>query len=143
MMICEEFEGNVDNGFKYSLADLSALAYSGDRNLRHFVSKWDTILADFDIDKIGARTLARMFESKLMSSKLLEGEIHHFLRLPEGHADKTYQWLRDMIDKILPLERKDRNQANLQAANCAPIGGHPSAAATGKEGKRKHEEEEG
>ena len=50
----------------------------------------DSILAELEHDKIGAKALARMFENKLMTSKLLEAEVRHFRRLPDGHADKTY-----------------------------------------------------
>ena len=72
MLICDEFKVNADIGFTYSLEDLSILAYTGDKNLQQFVNKWDTILAELEVDKIGASTLARMFEHKLMSSKVLE-----------------------------------------------------------------------
>ena len=78
MLICGEFTVNADIGFTYSLEDLSILAYTGDKNLQQFVNKWDTILAELEVDKIGAPTLARMFEIKLMSSKLLETEVRHF-----------------------------------------------------------------
>ena len=70
-----------------------------------------------------------------MSSKLLEAEVRHFRLLPEGHADKNYAWLRDMIDKVLQLEKEDKNQADLQAAHRAPIGSRPGAATKGKDGK--------
>ena len=66
---------------------------------------------------------------------MLESEVRHFRRLSDGHADKNYQWLRDMIDKVLQLEKEDKNQAALQASHRAPVGGHNSAAAKGKEGK--------
>ena len=135
MLICDEFKVNADIGFTYSLEDLSILAYTGDKNLQQFVNKWDTILAELEVDKIGPSTLARMFENKLMTSKLLESEVRHFRRLPAGHADKTYKWLRDMIDKVLQLEKEDKNQAALQASHRAPIGSYSNAATKGYEGK--------
>ena len=135
MLICAEFKVNADLGFTYSIQDLSILEYPGDKNLQQFVNKWDTILAELEVDKIGANALARMFENKLTTSKLLESEVRHFRRLSDGHADKNYQWLRDMIDKVLQLEKEDKNQAALQASHRAPVGGHNSAAAKGKEGK--------
>jgi len=135
MLICDEFKVNADIGFTYSLEDLSILAYTGDKNLQQFVNKWDTILAELEVDKIGPSTLARMFENKLMTSKLLESEVRHFRRLPAGHADKTYKWLRDMIDKVLQLEKEDKNQAALQASHRAPIGSYSNAATKGNEGK--------
>ena len=78
MLICAEFKVNADLGFTYSLEDLSILVYPGDKNLQQFVNKWDTILAELEVDKIGANTLARMCENKLTTSKLLEAEVRHF-----------------------------------------------------------------
>ena len=119
------------------------MTYNGDANLQQFVNKWDTILAELEVDKIGAPTLARMFENKLMSSKLLETEVRHFRRLPAGHADKTYQWLRNMADKILQLEKEDKNQAALQASHRAPVGSYSNAAAQGNDGNRGGDKKKG
>ena len=143
MLISDEFKVNADIGFTYSLEDLSGLAYCGDRNLQQFVNKWDSILAELEHGKIGAKALARMFENKLMTSKLLEAEVRHFRRLPDGHADKTYKWLRDMVDMVLQLEKEDKNQADLLAAHRAPIGSRPGAAVKGKEGKGNTEKKKG
>ena len=89
MLICAEFKVNADLGFPYISEDLSILAYLGDKNLQQFVNKWDTILAELEVDKIGANTLARMFENKLTASKLLKSEVRHFRRLSDGHPDKS------------------------------------------------------
>ena len=89
MLICAEFKVNADLGFTYSIQDLSILEYPGDKNLQQFVNKWDTILAELEVDKIGANALARMFENKLTTSKLLESEVRHFRHLSDGHADKN------------------------------------------------------
>ena len=78
-----------------------------------------------------------------MSSKLLESEVRHFRRLPAGHADKTYQWLRDMIDKVLQLEKEDKNQAALQASHRAPVGSYSIAPAKGNEGKGNGDKKKG
>ena len=40
-----------------------------------------------------------------------------------------------MIDKVLQLEKEDRNQAALQASHRAPIGSYSNAATKGNEGK--------
>ena len=121
MLICDEFKVNADFGFTNRLEDVSILAYTGDKNLQQFVNKWDTMLAELEVNKFGANTLARMFENKLTASKLLESEVRHFRLLSEGHPDKTYQWLRDMIDKVLQLEKEDQDQAALQASHRAPL----------------------
>ena len=84
-----------------------------------------------------------MFENELIASKLLEPEVRHFRRLPDGHADKNYQWLRDMIDKVLQLEKEDKNQAALQASHRAPVGSQVNAAAKGKDGKGTGEKKKG
>ena len=92
-------------------------------------------MAKVAIQDLHPNTLARMFENTLMSSKLLETEVRHFRRLPAGHADETYQWLRNMVDKVLQLEKEDKNQAALQASHRAPVGGYSNAGAQGNEGK--------
>ena len=48
-----------------------------------------------------------------------------------------------MVDKVLQLEKEDKNQADLQAAHRAPIGSRPGAAVKGKEGKGNNEKKKG
>ena len=48
-----------------------------------------------------------------------------------------------MIDKVLQLEKEDKNQAALQASHRAPVGSQVNAAAKGKDGKGTGEKKKG
>ena len=70
-----------------------------------------------------------MFLKKIFGSKTLASEVSHRRRLKDTDPDRTYQWLRDSVEKVIQIEREDKNQEDLQRAHRQPIGGQPNAAA--------------
>ena len=94
-----------------------------------------------EVDKIGANALARMFENKLTTSKLLESEVRHFRRLSDGHADKNYQWLHDMIDKVLQLETRTKLHYKLHTVPPLAATTAPPRSAKKEKGERETRKE--
>jgi len=122
-MVCREFDVNTDLGFMYSIEDLSLLPYPGDGRMQEFLNKWDEILSFLEVDKIEPMALAKMFQKKLMTSKLMSNEIARWRRLPAEHPDRSYEWLRRAVETTLRLDRKDANQDRL----CRPRTGRAAS----------------
>ncbi len=142
----------MDLGFMYSLEDLSLMQFTNDKDLQGFLNKWDEICACVDIVKIEPATLAAMFQKKLLKSTVMLTEINHWRRLPMGHADKSYEWLRESVETHIRLAKEDRNQDNLQQAHrsggkqrqpAAPGKGDGKSGGKGKDKDKKKREGKG
>ena len=128
-LICKEFEVNSSLGFTYGIDDLTTLAFPGDRNLQQFLNRWDEIIGFLDMSLIPETTISQMFLKKIVGSKTLASEVSHWRRLKDTDPDRTYDWLRQSVEKVIQIEREDKNQEDLQRAHRQPIGGQPNAAA--------------
>ena len=113
-LICKEFEVNASLGFTYGIDDLTMLAFPGDSNLQQFLNRWDEIVGFLDMTLIPETTISQMFLKKIVGSKTLASEVSHWRRLKDTDPDRTYQWLRDSVEKVIQIEREDKNQEDLQ-----------------------------
>ena len=112
-LICKEFEVNASLGFTYGIDDLTMLAFPGDRNLQQFLNRWDEIFGFLDMTLIPEATISQMFLKKIVGFKTLASEVSHWRRLKDNDPDRTYQWLRDSVEKVIQIEREDKNQEDL------------------------------
>jgi len=91
-----------------TLAELQYLKYTGDDSMATFRNRLDEFFLDLgnDISEEGMCTIMLDYFDQ---SVRLAGEAAHFRRLPEGHPDKTSNWLRDALDREITRITEKRN----------------------------------
>ena len=55
--------------------------------------------------------LAEMLLVQLQKSAKLKTDVDKWRRYPTGHKKKTYKFLLEAMDRVLLLEKEDRNRA--------------------------------
>ena len=67
-------------------------------------------------------------------------DIRYYKNKPEGHEDKTYEWLMETITRTIATEREEKNRLEkLKGVN--QIVANPKALAAEKPGKKENPQE--
>ena len=108
-MIVTFFKTNRQMELFYSIEDLSTLPWLGDRELHKFRHKWNEVTGSLS-DHLSHDTLANVLAKKLDQSHELKGDMEYYWRMPNGHADHTYEFLRASIDRNLARRQEKKNR---------------------------------
>ena len=100
------------------------IGWLGDRELATFRSRWDTVV-DSIKDKISDSTVADILAMKLGQSSELRDGMAHYYRMPEGHEDHTYKYLRDSIERFLARRQQKKNRKEQTRALSHTTGDKP------------------
>ena len=95
--------------FVYSVEDLTNIHWLGDKDLHLFRHKWNEVTESMS-DKLSQDTLAHLLVKKLDASIELKGGLDHYWRMPIGHEDHSYQFLRSAIDRCLARRQEKKNR---------------------------------
>ena len=123
-LMYESFKTNTHMALLYNVTDLSALKYPGDSQLHHFRHQWDLITESMT-DSIGQDTLATVLLTKIDTSNELRDDIAYYHRCPTGHADHSYRFLKESIDRCIDRKQQKKNRAD-QAAGFSRLLNHDS-----------------
>ena len=119
-------------------------AWMGDKNIPKFPAFHDSVYQNLDAD---ARRMVEwspkikweVLHRAMASSKVLAEDWHHFERMPPTDKNKTYDYLRGLIDAHLTREETKANLAARKLAMDRKRGkdGDPAAPATDSKGNGK------
>ena len=126
-------------GLVYNFSDLMAVKLRGDNALAGFLLSWDSVL-DGISEEPSVIVKETLFIEQLRSCTVIEEEIAHYDRMPPGHADRTYEFLRLTVQRYLQRKRQNDNRKAVASALGGGGGRPPTAAAADspKKGKGKH-----
>ena len=95
--------------FLYNINDL-AQARVRDGNLEGFISTWNLVLQGMR-EKPSESQLEYMFYDAIKDHKDVKEDIAHYDRLEEGSGgDRSYQFLRDSVNRALRIQRMRGNR---------------------------------
>ena len=97
---------------QYELSSLMDLDYPGDAQMGPFKDRWDHMVRHLrtklsDHDKEG------ILVKKLRKSESLKPHLEYYDRMPDDHADHCYNWVSQLVDKLVADNRRRRNTESL------------------------------
>ena len=119
-----------------------AVEWLSDAKMETFIANWGNVLTGCktDVDDSIKKVL---FLKQVRKSQRLRQDLAHFDRMPEGHEDKSYAFLRDAVRRQITLARLEANRSAHSHASqsgaeapALPVTGR-SRSGKGKEGKGK------
>ena len=129
LLIRRFFEVKQDRRIQYELSNLLDLSYPGDKKLAQFKYAWDNMLRNMrcPIMQTEPKTIEHLLYRLVKNSDTLRPYVEYYNRLHEDHADRSYRFLSQMIDKTVQEERQRRNQEALVISASGGTKALPSA----------------
>ena len=110
-MIVDSFRSASNTDLVYTIRHLYDLPYPGDADLVTFKSQWNEVLECMRPGDVPNDVALRdILYDKIKGSKLMVFDIHYYDSKQESHADKTYQYLIDMINRHIKIRREEKNR---------------------------------
>ncbi len=110
-MILESFRSSTQTDLTFTGKHLYEMAYPGDTKLNLFRNQWIHVLSAMrEDDKPRDLALRDMLFDKIKGSTLMQFDIRYYKSLREGHADKTYDYLMEMMSRTIATEREEKNR---------------------------------
>ena len=92
----------------YEYNDLIKVLYKSDATMNIFLMDWQSKLNGLQHPEyLHPDAKLEMFLKQVRSSPMMKYDMEHYRRLPEGHLDKTYEWV---IGRIHDRLRDERNR---------------------------------
>eukprot|EP00435_Cladocopium_sp_Y103_P049150 s608_g14.t1 len=138
VMVLSNFKSPDHTEVLYNSHHLYILQYYGDNQLEAWYNKWLDVVYNMKADdRPSKNSLRDTFFRKIEDSKLMAYDVHKYKTLEEGNADKTYEYLLNMVkgyiqrgkqDKLL-LDRERAVKLSLQHSRTSPAEADDSRAA--------------
>ena len=110
-MILESFRSSTQTDLTFTGKHLYEMAYPGDAKLNLFRNQWIHILSAMrEDDKPRDLALRDTLFDKIKGSTSMQFEIRYYRSLREGHPEKTYDYLMDMMARTIATEREEKNR---------------------------------
>lgn len=110
-MILESFRSSTQTDLTFTGKHLYEMAYPGDAKLNLFRNQWIHVLSAMrEDDKPRDLALRDMLFDKIKGSTLMQFDIRYYKSLREGHTDKTYEYLMEMMSRTIATEREEKNR---------------------------------
>ena len=140
-MILNSFRSATHTDLAFTGKHLYELTYPGDNKLSLFKSQWIHILSAMrEDDKPRGLALRDILFDKIKGSTSMAFDIRYYKKNPEGHHEKTYEYLMEMINRTIATEREEKNRLEkLKGVN--QIVANPKALAAEKPGKKENQQE--
>ena len=135
-MILDSFRSATHTDLAFTGKHLYELTYPGDNKLSLFKNQWIHILSAMrEDDKPRGLALRDILFDKIKGSSSMALDIRYYKKNPEGHPEKTYEYLMEMINRTIATEREEKNRLEkLKGVN--QIVSNPKALAAEKPGKK-------
>ena len=139
-MILSSFRSATHTDLAFTGKHLYELTYPGDNKLSLFKSQWIHILSAMrEDDKPRGLALRDILFDKIKGSNSMAFDIRYYKNKPEGHEDKTYEYLMEMMTRTIATEREEKNRLEkLKGVN--QIVANPKALAAEKPSKENQQE---
>ncbi len=120
-LLIDSFRSFDNSDVYYGYDHLMTLTMAG-TDLESFVHSWEHIVDNIQGGTPPGASLREPFYRKIKGCAALEYDIREYERMPEGHANKTYEWLYARVQLVLRNKRmtsnlEERDQAIREAAN--------------------------
>ena len=140
-MILNSFRSATHTDLAFTGKHLYELTYPGDNKLSLFKSQWIHILSAMrEDDKPRGLALRDILFDKIKGSTSMAFDIRYYKNKPEGHPEKTYEYLMEMMTRTIATEREEKNRLEkLKGVN--QIVANPKALAAEKPGKKENQQE--
>ena len=110
-MILESFRSSTHTDLTFTGKHLHELTYPGDAKLNLFRNQWIHLLSAMrEDDKPRDMALRDTLFDKIRGSTSMQFEIRYYRSLPEGHTEKTYEYLMNMMTRTIATEREEKNR---------------------------------
>ena len=109
-MIYEFFRQSDENGAMYDLADLMKVKYLGEDKLPELELNWDLVVSGCGDEPIDERSCRTLLLEELRKSAALKLDIAYYDRLPKGHEDKSYTFLKTCLRRCVERMRLNFNR---------------------------------
>ena len=135
-MILDSFRSATHTDLAFTGKHLYELTYPGDNKLSLFKNQWIHILSAMrEDDQPRGLALRDILFDKIKGSSSMALDIRYYKKNPEGHPEKTYEYLMEMINRTIATEREEKNRLEkLKGVN--QIVSNPKALAAEKPGKK-------
>eukprot|EP00972_Heterocapsa_arctica_P042175 6216731-Heterocapsa_arctica.AAC.1 len=121
-IIYAHFQMSPNMDFSYRISDLTELKWHGDHSIPSFLYLWRQIVMRMKI-QLPTEMLMDTLHSKMEGSKLMENDLAHFNRQDEGHPDRSYEYLLNVMDKNIGIQQQAANrEANTKAIRAGHLG---------------------
>ena len=140
-MILDSFRSATHTDLAFTGKHLYELTYPGDNKLSLFKSQWVHILSAMrEDDKPRGLALRDILFDKIKGSTSMAFDIRDYKKNPEGHPEKTYEYLMEMINRTIATEREEKNRLEkLKGVN--QIVSNPKALAAEKPGEKENQQD--
>ena len=140
-MILDSFRSATHTDLAFTGKHLYELTDPGDNKLSLFKSQWVHILSAMrEDDKPRGLALRDILFDKIKGSTSMAFDIRYYKKNPEGHPEKTYEYLMEMINRTIATEREEKNRLEkLKGVN--QIVSNPKALAAEKPGKKENQQD--
>eukprot|EP00435_Cladocopium_sp_Y103_P043617 s3693_g12.t1 len=109
VMILSNFRSPDHREVLYNSHHLYMLTYYGDNNLEMWYNKWLDIVYNMNPDdRPSKNSLRDTFFRKIEDSKLMSYDISKYKTLNEGHQDRTYEYLLNVVKGYIQRGKQDR-----------------------------------
>ena len=135
-MILESFRSSTQTDLTFTGKHLYELPYPGDSKLSLFKSQWVHILSAMrEDDKPRDLALRDILFDKIKGSTSMAFDIRYYKNLREGHEEKNYEYLIEMINRTIANEREEKNRLEKAKGVKELLGNKALPAPPKKEGK--------
>ena len=97
-------------GALYDISDLLQIEWLSDAKIETFISNWENVLSGC-IKEVEEDVKRALFLKQVRKSQNISQDLAHYDRLPEGHEEKTYTFLRRACQRQITLARLEGNRA--------------------------------
>ena len=134
-MIMDSFRSSTHTDLAFTGKHLYEMTYPGDNKLSLFKTQWIHILSAMrEDDKPRGLALRDILYDKIKGSSLMAFDIQYYRKKPEGHPEKTYEYLMEMMTRTISTEREEKNRLEKSKGIQQIMGAKALAAEkTGKE----------
>eukprot|EP00435_Cladocopium_sp_Y103_P025293 s1635_g6.t1 len=109
VMVLSNFKSPDHREVLYNSHHLYMLTYYGDANLEAWYNKWLDIVYNMNPDDLPSKNSLRdTFFRKIEDSKLMSYDIQEYKTLSDGHADRTYDYLLNVVKGYIQRGKQDR-----------------------------------
>eukprot|EP00435_Cladocopium_sp_Y103_P003936 s3304_g1.t1 len=109
VMVLSNFKSPDHREVLYNSHHLYILNYYGDDNLEMWYNKWLDVVYNMNPDdRPSKNSLRDTFFRKIEGSKLMAYDISKYKTLNEGHQDRTYEYLLNVVKGYIQHGKQDR-----------------------------------
>ena len=134
-VICRYYATKDMVGVVYGIPDLMEVKWAGDEKAGGFLNTWRNVVEGVQ-HELDVRVLEELLLVQIMRSDELKPDVDYYKRLPPGHEDRSYAFLKRALERVVECRLKEKNRENdlrvLRGQVAAPGAGSAGAGGGGR-----------